>query len=60
MLWIFNGSVELTKPGMIPGLGWRSGQGEVIPESCCSREKRNACEHLFWRKELRICYVVRE
>ena len=27
MLWIFNGSVEPTKPGMIPGLGWRLGQG---------------------------------
>ena len=39
MLWIINRSVEPTQPGMIPGLGWRSGQGEVIPESCCSREK---------------------
>ena len=27
MLWIFNGSVEPTQPGMIPGLGWRSDQG---------------------------------
>ena len=27
MLWIFNGSVQPTQPGMIPGLGWRSGQG---------------------------------
>ena len=35
----FNGSVEPTQPGMILGLGWRSGQGDVIPESCCSREK---------------------
>ena len=27
MLWIFNGSVEPTQPGMIPGLCLRSGQG---------------------------------
>ena len=42
MVWIFNGSVEPTQPGMIPGLGWRSGRGGgevVIPESYCSREK---------------------
>ena len=38
MLWISDGGVEPTQPEMIPGLGLRSGQGEVMPESLCSRK----------------------
>ena len=30
MLWIFNGSVEPTQPGMIPGQGGRSFQSLAV------------------------------
>ena len=44
MLWIFNGSVEPTQPGMNSGLGWRSGQGGSHSRVLLFKGKRNACE----------------